>query len=214
MPRRRRIPRRADLWPRLWRRNPVAAAVLVLVIVLVAWGRLRVPLGDDFDRYHNRTVTCVNVVDGDTIDINVPDGRYPHTRIRLWGVDTPETKSSDRGVMYFGPEASAFTRDLVLDKPVRVVLAPDRTRDKYDRLLAYVYLADTDRMLNEELLAEGLAYADRRFNHPWKPRFIDLEARARRSSKGLWKHVTPDQLPEWLQRYEAWRDESSSSNSP
>ncbi|MHC4596883.1 MAG: hypothetical protein ACYS19_18295, partial [Planctomycetota bacterium] len=53
----------------------------------------------DFQKYHTKTFTVVNVVDGDTVDVDVPDGEYKYTRIRLWGIDTPETKSDEFGVM-------------------------------------------------------------------------------------------------------------------
>ena len=46
---------------------------------------------NDLQKYHEKIFTVVNVMDGDTIDIDIPDGKYDRTRIRLWGVDTPET---------------------------------------------------------------------------------------------------------------------------
>ena len=76
----------------------------------------------DSQKYHAKTFTVIKVVDGDTIDIDIPDGEYNHTRIRLWGIDTPETKSTKYGVMYFGPEAAEFTKKLVLGKQVAVYL--------------------------------------------------------------------------------------------
>jgi len=199
------VPRRADLWPPVWRRRPLTLAGVLVAVVLLAWARLSVPFGSDYDRYHDKVFTCIKVVDGDTIDIAARDGRHETTRIRLWGVDTPETAKSDRGAMYYGAEASAFTRNLVEGKPVRVVLAPDKTRDRYGRLLAYIYLGDGETMLNEEILTQGVGYADRRFEHVWKERFIRLEERARKQRAGLWREVRPDQFPEWLQRDEAWR---------
>jgi len=154
----------------------------------------------DSEKYHAKTFTVVNVVDGDTADVDVPDGKYEHTRIRLWGIDTPETKSDEFGVMYFGPQAAEFTTKLVLGKPVTIYLdAENRTRDKYDRLLAYVQLPD-GKFLNEALVAEGFAYADLRFRHSLYNKYRQLEADARRSEKGLWQKVTREQLPEWLQR--------------
>ena len=60
----------------------------------------------DLEKYHGKTFTTVNVIDGDTFDIDIPDGRSEHTRIRLLGIDTPETKSEHSGEMYFGPEAA------------------------------------------------------------------------------------------------------------
>jgi hypothetical protein len=70
----------------------------------------------DFEKYHKKTFTIVNVVDGDTIDIDIPDGKYERTRIRLWGIDTPETKNPEVGIMYFGPEAADFTTKSALGK--------------------------------------------------------------------------------------------------
>ena len=200
-----RIPRRADLWPRVWRRRPftaVAVLVLALIALVCRWPR---PVGTDHDSYHNRLCRCVYVVDGDTIDVDSPDGPHRTTRIRLWGVDTPETAKSPQGEMYFGPEASAFAKSCVDGAEVRLVLAPDQTRDKYGRLLAYVYFGDPPRMLNEEIVSQGYGYADTRFPHAWRERFVQLEARARKNRAGLWAGVKIEQMPAWRQRYETWK---------
>ncbi|MCH8119112.1 MAG: thermonuclease family protein [Planctomycetes bacterium] len=154
----------------------------------------------DFQKYHAKTFAVVKVVDGDTIDIDIPDVNDSYTRIRLWGVDTPETKNPNVGVMYFGPEAAEFATKLVLGKPVAVYLDEgNNTRGKYGRLLAYVQLPD-ERFLNEVLVSEGFAYADLRFRHSFYNRYKQLEASARSLKKGLWEKVTREQLPEWLQR--------------
>jgi endonuclease YncB( thermonuclease family) len=153
----------------------------------------------DFEKYHAKTFTVKNIVDGDTIDINIPDGKYEHTRIRLWGVDTPETKHPERGVMYFGPEAAEFTRKLTFGKAVTIYLEEHRTRGYYGRLLAYVRLPD-DGFLNEVLLTEGFAYADVRFRHSYYHKYKQLEAAARSRKKGLWESVTPEQMPQWRQK--------------
>jgi endonuclease YncB( thermonuclease family) len=150
----------------------------------------------DFEKYHEKTFTVLKVVDGDTIDIDVPDGKYNHTRIRFWGIDTPETKNPKTGVMHFGPEAADFTTKSALGKQVTVYLEEHRTRDKYGRLLAYVKLPD-DRFLNEVLLSEGFAYADTRFQHSFYHKYKQLEAAARSQKRGLWLKVTPEQTPEW-----------------
>ena len=152
----------------------------------------------DLDKYHGKTFAVVNVIDGDTFDIDIPNGRYEHTRIRLLGIDTPEPNSKQTGVMYFGPEAAEFTKKLALGKSVTVYLdAPNPTKGKYGRLLAYVKLPDSS-FLNEALLTEGYAYADSRFSHSFYNKYRQLQARARSSEKGLWQNVTPDQLPQWL----------------
>jgi len=153
----------------------------------------------DFEKYHQKTFTVTNVVDGDTIDIDVPDGKYDYTRVRLLGIDSPETKHPEFGVMYFGPEAADFATKLVLGKPVAVYLEEERTRGYYGRLLAYIQLPD-DGFLNEVLLTEGVAYADLRFKHSFYNKYKQLEAAARSQKKGLWENVKRGQLPQWLQK--------------
>ena len=76
---------------------------------------------NDWDKYNEKSFIVVKVIDGDTIDINIPDGNYTITRIRLLGIDTPETKNPYTDVMYFGPEASKFTADIVLGQQVAVI---------------------------------------------------------------------------------------------
>ncbi len=153
----------------------------------------------DFERYHEKTFTVVKVVDGDTLDINAPDGNNLHTRIRLWGVDTPETKNPKTGIMYFGPQAAEFAAESALGKDVVIYLEERQTRDKYGRLLVYVRLPD-GAILNEILLTEGFAYADVRFRHSFYHKYSQLEALARSQKKGLWLHVTPNQMPQWLKQ--------------
>jgi len=121
------------------------------------------------------------VVDGDTLEVTWPGGQ---DRVRLLGVDAPETVHPDRPVECFGPEASAFTRDRVLGR--RVTLSFDRVRrDAYGRLLAYVELGRT--RLNDELLARGYA----RLlvvppNGAHARAMLDLELAARAANRGLW----------------------------
>jgi endonuclease YncB( thermonuclease family) len=140
----------------------------------------------DLEKYHKRTFTVVKVIDGDTIDIDIPDANKNYTRIRLWGIDTPETQSQDAGIIYFGPEAAEFAERSALGKQVSIYLEEHSTRGKYDRLLAYVQLPD-GRFLNEVLLTEGFAYADLRFRHSLYQKYKQLESSARRQQKGLWE---------------------------
>ncbi len=151
----------------------------------------------DWDKYNEKTFTVVKVVDGDTIDINIPDGNYANTRIRLLGVDTPETDKSPKGAMYFGKEASEFSSKTALGQKVVVLMDKlSKPRDKYHRLLAHIKLAD-GRILNKELISNGCAYADTRFPHSYLEKYVQLEKTARKEKKGLWEKVTPDQMPNW-----------------
>ena len=155
---------------------------------------------EDFAKYHNGNFRVSRVIDGDTIDIDIPDGKFNSTRIRLLGVDTPETKDSRFGKMYFGPEATLFTKEQTVGKNIVVLLDKiSPTRDKYNRLLAYIKLPD-GKILNEILITQGFAYADLRFKHSFYKQYCRLESVARQNKKGLWKNVTRDRLPRWLGR--------------
>jgi micrococcal nuclease len=187
-------------------RRLVTAGIAVVLCILIAVDRLGMlsrSVKSDAARYHEQTFRVVKVVDGDTLDLDVEDSfnDKPQTRVRLWGVDTSEThprsNSKQTGPMYFGPEASEFTKHLVLDKRVTVRLEPVETsRGKYRRLLAYIYLPD-GRMLNEELIRQGYGYADERFAHMYRRRFLDLQKEAQQEKRGLWRAVKPEQWPEW-----------------
>ena len=94
------------------------------------------------------------VSDGDTIGVTI-DG--VEERVRLIGIDTPETKKPDNPVECFGPEASAFTAALL---PVGTDLYLERdveARDPYGRLLAYVYRTSDGMFVNLEIVAQGFA---------------------------------------------------------
>jgi micrococcal nuclease len=193
-------------------RNVIFTGCLLLLVALVLFDRSpirrnwqRRPQSDqeakayDFEKYHGKTFKVTKVVDGDTIDIDVPDGKYEHTRIRLWGIDAPETRDDKNNEIYFGKEAAEFAGELTLGKKVTVYLDEgNRTRGKYGRLLAYVQLPDRT-FLNEVMVAEGFAYADLRFRHSLYQKYKDLQASARRQKKGLWEEAKRDQLPQWLQ---------------
>ena len=179
----------------------LAAAMVMLGLYagdrLGLFGLAPKPVGEDYVRYNDKSFRVVHVVDGDTLDVDEPDGAKPATRIRLWGVDTPETKAPHKPVQHFGPEASDFTTRTCQGKTVRLQLVRGHTRDKYHRLLAYVLLGD-GTMLNSELVRQGYGYADPRFAHPYMARFQDLQARARRARLGLWKDLKPADLPYYM----------------
>jgi micrococcal nuclease len=158
------------------------------------------PQGDDFEKYNNKAFLVVRVVDGDTIDIDISDAKYKTTRIRLIGVDTPETKKPNSPVMYYGPEASEFTRSHTLGKRVTVMLDTiTKTRDRYGRLLGYIKLSD-GTILNERLISEGFGYAYTPYKHSFSNKYQQLQNRAKAAKRGLWKNIRPDEMPEWLQR--------------
>lgn len=132
----------------------------------------------------------VRVVDGDTIVVS------PNEKVRLIGVNTPETKDPKKAVECFGKEATQFTRDAVEGKNVRLVLDNVNTKrghkDRYGRTLAYAYLTD-GKMLNAELVRQGYAHAYTRFKFRHLEEFRELERQARSQTVGLWSHCSSNQ---------------------
>ena len=125
----------------------------------------------------------VKVVDGDTIHVQVGSARE---KVRYIGVDTPETKDPRKPVQCFGERASQFNERLVAGERVRLVRDVEE-RDRYGRLLAYVFRDRDALFVNAELarlgyaqpltIAPNVRYADR---------FAALAREAREAGRGLW----------------------------
>ena len=138
--------------------------------------------------YDGGRFDVVAVVDGDTLDVAAPGSRRGDTtRVRLWGIDTPETGKSFLSTTSepFADEATAFTRRLCLGQTVRLHLEQRQLRDKFGRLLAHVELPDGS-VLNESLLLAGLASFENRFEHSRFGRYELLEQQAKYDKVGLW----------------------------
>jgi endonuclease YncB( thermonuclease family) len=143
--------------------------------------------GDDLARYDGRWFAVARVVDGDTIHVAAPDGRFSTTRVRLWGIDAPELGRADLGrpAEPLAEQAAARVAELTGAGRVRLHLEPHSTRDRFGRLLAYVELPD-GVILNEVLLLEGLALAVDAWPHRDVERYALLEEQARKSRVGRW----------------------------
>lgn len=163
-------------------------ALVVGLFLADRWGLL-VYGGADAARYDGRSFQVVAVIDGDTLDLDAPDGRHATTRLRLWGVDTPEAAYDARPAEPGAAAATQRTAELAYGQSVTVRLEPHRLRGRYGRLLAYVILPD-GTVLNERLLSEGLARADDRWPHRDVDRYAQLEAQAQREGRGLWGEST------------------------
>ncbi len=130
----------------------------------------------------------VKHVDGDTVHVeisNPPSELQGYEKIRMIGVDTPETVHPNKQVEYFGKEASNFTKNRLLDKTV--YLAFDwNLQDKYNRLLAYIYLPDGS-CHNADIIRDGYGHAYTRFPFQFLEEFRALERYARENNRGLWE---------------------------
>ena len=118
------------------------------------------------------------VVDGDTLIVQGVG------RVRLIGVDTPETVDPRRPVQYFGKEASAFTSRMAQGKVVRLEFDVER-KDRFGRTLAYVYLPD-GTFLNAEIVKQGYGHAYTQFPFRYLEQFRVYEREAREAGRGLW----------------------------
>lgn len=121
--------------------------------------------------------------DGDTLTV---DMNGVQERVRLIGVDTPETQDPRVPVQCFGVAASDFTKNLVGYGPVRLEADPtNQNRDRYNRLLRYVYLSD-GRLVNAEIIRAGYGFAYTLFPFEKMEEFRRLELDAREQLRGLW----------------------------
>lgn len=133
---------------------------------------------------HNGLVPVVRVVDGDTVILSI-DGR--DESVRLIGLDTPETVDPRKPVQCFGKEASEKAKTMLTDKRVRIERDPSQSeRDKYDRLLVYLYLED-GTLFNKYMIEEGYGH-EYTYITPYihQQEFKSAEAFARTAQKGLW----------------------------
>ncbi len=130
-------------------------------------------------------VRVTRIVDGDTIVV-MENGK--EEKVRLIGVDTPETVDSRRKVQCFGKEASQKTKDTLLDKEVLLKKDPTQTdKDKYGRLLRYVYLSD-GTLFNKELIKEGYAHEyTYRIPYVYQTKFKLAQKEAEENKRGLWQ---------------------------
>lgn len=123
-------------------------------------------------------VKVVRVIDGDTIEIESGE------RVRYIGIDAPESVHPSKSIECFGKEASKKNGEMVLDKLVR--LEKDISeRDRYGRLLRYVWMGDI--LINLELVEQGFAYS---YSYPpdvkYQDLFAEAQRRAREENRGLW----------------------------
>ncbi|MGL4594308.1 MAG: thermonuclease family protein [Thermoguttaceae bacterium] len=192
------------------RRGGIGGLIIIIILFVIGLfstdivDRLRVPNGgsnensntstNGFSVVQEGTWPVVRVVDGDTIIIQNEQG--DNVRVRLTGVDTPETVKPNWPVEPFGPEASAFTKKMIeaAGNQVRIAFDGDQT-DRYNRSLAMIYLTlpEGEVWLNERIIQEGLGRAELqyRFSKTAKSRFQAAEQEAQKNRRNLWSIQHP-----------------------
>ena len=133
----------------------------------------------------NSVGTVISVIDGDTIDVNIQGAK---TRVRLIGVDTPETKHPTKRVGCYGTEASRYVNTL-LPKGTKVILRPDKeTKDRYGLMLVSVYIQHNGLFINLDLVQKGFAKPMKFYPNVLHAYEFDKAAsRAKAAKVGLWR---------------------------
>lgn len=178
------------------RRRALRLAWILAAAIAALWGSERAGVLGDADRAASSftpegkfvRVPVVRIVDGDTIRVRTSEREEA---VRYIGIDTPEVRHPRLGKQPFGPEASAANRALVEGREV-ILVFDVAERDRYGRLLAYVYLPD-GTFVNAELVARGFARVSTvppNVRHAQD--FLRLEREAREAGRGMWKGIELD----------------------
>ncbi len=158
-------------------RSKLATLIAILLVLAVwlgreGWREFTAPQPEGDWR------VVIRVVDGDTLLLDRSE------RVRLIGVNAPESADPRRPVEAFGKQAAAFTRRMAEGKRVRLAYDQQLT-DRYGRTLAYVYLED-GTFLNAEIIRQGFGHAYTRFPFHYADEFREYEREARAARRGLW----------------------------
>ena len=125
----------------------------------------------------------IRIIDGDTVEILYED---QITSVQLVGVNAPETTANpNQPPEPYGEQATAFLQEFLLDKSIYLRFDISK-RDKYNRLLGYVYRASDGIFVNLEIIREGYGRVDTRYPFKHEEMFMSYESHAKAAKKGLW----------------------------
>jgi micrococcal nuclease len=163
-------------------RNVLKSALRILVAVALS---LLVSCSSGATTENEVLITVLKVIDGDTVDIDIKGNTE---RVRLIGVNTPETKHPTKPIECFGPEASAYLTQL-LPKGTHVRMERDiEARDRYGRMLLYLYRESDNLFINLDLVSHGygtpMSIEPNTFH---RNDFVHAAALAETTNVGLWK---------------------------
>jgi micrococcal nuclease len=184
-----------------------AATIVVLVlIVYFVWSYVIPRLSEHEQRttqnqsqQKKEMFTVRRVIDGDTFELDRKDDNGKYLHVRLLGIDTPEkwesskldkdaerTGKDKKTIKKLGEMASDYVRKMCEGKTVTLVPEPNyEDKDKYGRLLRYIYLED-GTFVNKKIIEDGYANAFRRYPVSKLDELIKAENDARAKNRGLW----------------------------
>lgn len=131
----------------------------------------------------NEQAKVIKVVDGDTVTVLINDKKET---VRVIGINTPETVDPRRKVECFGIEASSKAAELISDKTIELEKDESQSnRDKYNRLLRYVWIDGKD--FGKQMISEGFAY-EYTYDSPYKyqAEYKKAQTDAQNKQVGLW----------------------------
>jgi len=161
----------------------LSTAVVAIIAALNQSGALPQNVADSAKQNQPGLYSVVRFIDGDTIAVDM-NGKTES--VRMIGIDTPETHKPNSPVQCYGPAASAYTKNIIGQQKVRLEADSKNTnRDRYDRLLRYVYLPD-GRLIAKELISHGYGFAYTQFPFSKTEEFVDAEKSAEQAKAGLW----------------------------
>ncbi len=167
------------------RKTAEFVSLVVVVAIMVASNKGWINLPSTSSPNANGQYKVTRFIDGDTIAVDM-DGK--DETVRMIGIDTPETHKPDTPVQCYGPAAAAYVKNLIGNTKVRLEADPqNQNRDRYNRLLRYVYL-DDGRLVEKVLISNGYGFAYTRFPFTKKAEFVAAENDAKNKSVGLWSN--------------------------
>jgi micrococcal nuclease len=172
------------------KRTTVSLASALIALIALIFTTTQPQVAKSLINQQPGLLPVVHINDGDTIIVRTASG---DETVRLLGIDTPEVKDPRKPVQCFGQAASAHTHQRLDNTSVRLEPDPqDTDRDKYGRLLRYVYLPD-GTLYNAELVRDGYAFAYTVFPITKLDEFRALERDAREHNRGLWAGCNIDE---------------------
>ncbi len=177
----------------------------ILVIMLLVASMLYCAENEQAQQEKQSEYKVIKIFDGDTIVLDI-DG--VEERVRFIGMDTPEVAFGKKPAEYFANEATKHLEEILSKHKITKLEYDVTRRDKYDRLLAYLFL-DNGEMLNVKMVKDGYAYT---YTFPpnvkYEKRFQNAMRYARENSLGLWKDGTKvfsatdiDSLEKYIGKY-------------
>jgi len=171
------------------RKVSIVSLLLAIIVIIISQTDLLKNASRTAQQTNPGLYTINHYVDGDTIAVNM-NGAVE--TIRFIGVDTPETHRPNTPVQCYGQEAAAHTKTVISKfGKVRLQADPlDTNRDRYGRLLRYVYLPD-GTLLDEQIIQQGYGFAYLSFPFSMKAQFAADESAAQSAKLGVWQACKP-----------------------